>query len=305
MLFTISKTTLSAVNLTKFDREKELQKLIESNLEQVFGCRFIATEFPTGEVHAGRIDTLALSEENNPVIIEYKKKMSPNLINQSLFYLAWIQDHRGDFEIVAQKTLGNQVQVDWSDIRVICIAPDYKKYDLHAVQVMGANLELWTYQLFANNSLYLEKALQESTATSSANDFKELTAGQKAALSRKTGSYTVEQHFENKPTDIQDLARAIQEFVVGLDSTIEEVPKKFYIAYKLSKNFICMRIQQGKIKINAGLDPKKVDAPKQLSPKDATGDHYGTCNLELSIKNLKDLELAKPLLERAYQKTGG
>lgn len=297
---------MSAVDQTNFGREKELQELVESNLELVFGCRFIATEFPTGEVHAGRIDTLALSEESNPVIIEYKKKESSNLINQSLFYLAWIKDHRGDFQVEAQKALGDEVQVDWSDIRVICIAPDYKKYDLHAVQVMGTNLELWTYRLFTNNSLYLEKkALQESTATSSSNDFKELTAGQKAALSRKTGSYTVEEHFENKPADMQDLARAIEEFVVGLDSAIEEVPKKFYIAYKLSKNFICMRIQRGKIKINAGLDPKKVDVPKQLNSKDATGDHYGTCNLELSIKNLKDLELAKPLLERAYQKTGG
>ena len=37
--------------------------------------------------HAGRIDSLALSEEDNPVIIEYKKVESSELINQSLFYL--------------------------------------------------------------------------------------------------------------------------------------------------------------------------------------------------------------------------
>ena len=305
MLFLISKGKLSAVNPTKFDREKELQKLIESNLEQVFGCRFIATEFPTGEVHAGRIDTLALSEEKNPVIIEYKKKKSSDLINQSLFYLAWIQDHRGDFEIAAQKTLGNEVQVDWSDIRVICIAPDYTKYDLHAVQVMGTNLELWVYRLFANDSLYFEKARRRYTVTSSTNDSKELTAGQKAALSRKTGVYTVEQHFEKKPADIQDLARSVQEFIVGLDSAIEEVPKKNYIAYKLSKNIICMQFQRDKVRMYVKLDPKQADAPRQLSPRDMTKiGHYGTGNLELSVKNLDDFELAKPLLEQAYQRAG-
>lgn len=52
---------------------KDLQTLIENNLITVFNCRFIASEFSTGAIHAGRIDTLALSEDNNPVIIEYKK----------------------------------------------------------------------------------------------------------------------------------------------------------------------------------------------------------------------------------------
>jgi len=70
------------------------------------------------------------------------------LINQSLYYLSWINDHRGDFEIAIQKSLGKDVNVDWSDIRVICIAPNYRKYDLHAVKMMGANIELWTYRLF-------------------------------------------------------------------------------------------------------------------------------------------------------------
>jgi len=31
-------------------------------------------------------------------------------------------------------------------VRVICLAPSYKKYDLHAVQVMGASIEPRTYR---------------------------------------------------------------------------------------------------------------------------------------------------------------
>src|SRR3954462_10802358 len=132
-LFQIAKDKLSTIAQENFLAEKELQRLIESNLGPVFSCRFVASEFPTGPQHAGRIDTLALSEDNNPVIIEYKKVESAQLINQSLYYLSWIQDHRGDFEIAAQKKLGD-VKVDWSDVRVICIAPNYTKYDMHAVQ---------------------------------------------------------------------------------------------------------------------------------------------------------------------------
>ena len=163
-LFSVSETNLTTVAQTNFPSEKYLQKLIEKNLQAVFGCQFVASEYSTGAQHAGRIDTLALSEDNNPVIIEYKKVESSDLINQSLFYLAWIQDHRGDFAIAAQKALGSSVSVDWSSIRVICIAPNYKKYDLHAAQVMGAGLELWTYRLFTNGSLYLEEVFQKSAA---------------------------------------------------------------------------------------------------------------------------------------------
>ena len=71
-------------------------------------CRLVATEFSTGAQHAGRIDTLALSEDNNPVIIEYKNVESSDLITQSLFYLAWIHDHKGDFEIAAQVALSEK-----------------------------------------------------------------------------------------------------------------------------------------------------------------------------------------------------
>ena len=40
------------------------------------------------------------------------------LINQSLFYLSWIQDHQGDFEIAVQRSLG-KVEKD--------VASDFKK----------------------------------------------------------------------------------------------------------------------------------------------------------------------------------
>ncbi len=57
----------------------------EIQVETVFSCRFVATEFSTWGQHAGRIDTLGLSEDGNPVIVEYKKVESSELINQSLY----------------------------------------------------------------------------------------------------------------------------------------------------------------------------------------------------------------------------
>ena len=176
-LFHVRDGLLEPIEQTTFTAEKALQHLIERNLGAVFNCRLVATEFSTGPQHGGRIDTLALSEDDNPVIIEYKKSKSSELITQSLFYLSWIHDHRGDFELAAQRALGTSVAVDWSDVRVICIAPNYRKYDLHAVQVMGANIELWSYRLFKNSSIYLEEVLQKGSSLFQMGDYVTLQCG--------------------------------------------------------------------------------------------------------------------------------
>ena len=314
-IFDISGDKLFAVEQLNFDLEKDLQSLIEKNLETVFNCRFIASEFSTGAQHAGRIDSLALSEEDNPVIIEYKKVESSELINQSLFYLHWIQDHKGDFEIAVQKKLGSTVKVDWSDVRVICIAPNYKKYDLHAVQVMGANIELWKYRLFSNKSLYLEEVFHTSKmATASvsssiqSNGYKNpimVEAGRKAALTRATASYTFEEHVEGKSQEIQRLTALIREFVLELDESIEEVPKKFYVAYKISQNIMCMEVKVKNIKLFLKLKPS--DIPKDTKNyRDVSSiGHQGSGDVEFSVASEDEFEEMKEFISKAYNKVGG
>ena len=309
-LFEIAKENMSPVSQTNFDSEKHLQSLVEKNLETIFNCRLIATEFFTGAQHAGRIDTLALSEDNNPVIIEYKKIESSDLINQSLFYLSWIQDHRGDFEIAVQKKLGHGVEVDWSDVRVICIAPGYKKYDLHAVKVMGANIELWRYRIYTNQMLYFEEVFKQtypenSVSVETGKDPVMVAAGKKAAVTRATGSYTFEQHIEGKSEKIQALVHAIQEYILGLDTAIEQSPKKMYVAYKISQNIACMEVQTQLVRLFLKLKPSDIeDAPKIYRDVTNIG-HYGTGEAEFTIKSERDIEIAKPYIELAYQKVGG
>jgi predicted transport protein len=308
-LFGMVKGSLNAVAQSNFKDEKSLQRLIEQNLGVVFNCRLVATEFSTGQQHAGRIDTLALSEDDNPVIVEYKKVESSELITQSLFYLAWLRDHHGDFEIAVQKALGPKTPVDWSDIRVICIAPNYKKYDLHAVQMMGANIELWSYRLFANDTFYLEEVFQRSVALSGQQQGVKnpvmVAAGKKAAITKANASWTFQQHIDNKPTPVRDLALAVQEFMMGLDPSMEEAPKKLYVAYRTTQNIVCMEVQKQKLLLFLKLDPKKVPGPKGLARDVSDVGHFGTGDLEVTVRTAADLEAAKPYLTKAYENVGG
>lgn len=312
-LFAIDRTQIDSVEYTNFKTEKQLQSLVEKNLATIFNCRFVASEFSTGVQHGGRIDTLALSEDNNPVIIEYKKVESSELINQSLFYLSWIHDHKGDFEIAAQKQLGHDIEVDWSDVRVICIAPGYRKYDLHAVKVMGANIELWRYRLFTNSTMYFEEMYREAysnentsgSVSYSGKNPVMVAAGKKAAITRTTGTYTFEEHLEGKPEKIKDLVLALQEFILGLDTAIEQAPKKLYIAYKISQNIACVEVQKRNVRLVLKLKSTEIKNPPSIYRDVTNIGHYGTGDAEFTINTKKDIETVKTFIEQAYRKVGG
>lgn len=307
-LFSISDSLLSSVQQTNFDEEKHLRLLIEKNLQPVFNCRFVASEFSTGSVHSGRIDTLALSEDNNPVIIEYKKVESSAVINQSLFYLAWIHDHRGDFQVAARKSLGSDIEIDWSDVRVICIAPNYRKYDLYAVQVMGVSLELWTYRLFRNETIYLEEVFQKTLVKTADLDQKNsilVGANKKASLKHRIEAYTYEGHTKNKPAHIVELAEDVREFVLQLDTAMEEAPRKQYVAYKISQNIVCMELRRDKLLLYLKLNPTLIEPLPELARDVREVGHYSTGDLELSVSSTEDFEVAKQYIEFAYQNVGG
>jgi predicted transport protein len=130
-------------------------------------------------------------------------------------------------------------------------------------------------------------------------------AGKKAAHVRATATYTFEEHFEGKSKRIQDLMYKIREYITSLDSAIEEVPKKFYIAYKSSKNIVCMEAKGKNIKLFVKLKPSEIlEPPKRYRDVSNIG-HYGTGEVEFTVSTPEEFEETKKYIELAYNKIGG
>jgi hypothetical protein len=104
--FKLSSDHVTELTVSSMALEKSLQTLIERHLETFLGVTFLASEYSTGPKTGGRMDTLGIDENGAPVIIEYKKATNANVINQGLFYLDWLLDHRGDYELLVIKSLG-------------------------------------------------------------------------------------------------------------------------------------------------------------------------------------------------------
>jgi hypothetical protein len=167
-LFRVMPAGVTALQGESVTVERTLQSMMERYLEEFLGVRFLASEYVTGKTHGGRIDTLGIDENMSPVIIEYKRSLNENVINQGLFYLDWLLDHRAEFTLLAMSKLGPGVEkkIDWLGTRLICIASDFTNYDEHAVSQINRNIELVRYRSFGSELMLLE--LVNATATTTA-----------------------------------------------------------------------------------------------------------------------------------------
>jgi predicted transport protein len=97
----------------------------------------------------------------------------------------------------------------------------------------------------------------------------------------------------------------IRDYIISLDSSIEEIPKKNYIAYKTSQNIVCLQTYKKKITLYLKLNPEEIiQIPSQGRDVKNIG-HYGTGDFELNIKDIKDFEDTKHFINDAYKNIGG
>jgi len=285
---------LEGLERSAFKLEKELQKLIEANSETLFGIRFLASEHSTGDKHGGRIDSLGLDENGTPVIVEYKLSSSQSVISQGLYYLDWLLDHHGDFELLVQKKLGASEVVDWSSPRVMCVAESYSKYDSYAVTSIGANIELVTYSLFGAGFLGIDTIGSGVEALGPKKPPKPKPA--------ELVTYTSEQHLKNAKGELKAVADELFEFLSGLGDNVSVNAVKNYIAFRTTRNFCCLEPHQKHIFLYLALDPvvgKDCDFCRDVRKIG----HFGTGDLEVRIELAEQVEKAKELALKAYEKT--
>lgn len=277
--------------------EKSLQDLLEANLEPLLGLRFLASEHSTGVRHGGRIDSLAIDENGSPVIIEYKRSTNENVINQGLFYLDWLLDHRSEFELLVIKRLGQEAAdgLDWSAPRLLCIAGGFTRYDEHAVQQMGRSIDLIRYRRFGDDLLLLE--LVNATIAKA-----EPAKSTQTAYASAT-DYNVADRLAGLEGPLRDLYEELQTYLLALGEDVQEKITKLYVAFKRLKNFACVDVQSGKgvLYLFLKVNPDRVTLEDGYTRDVRKIGHWGTGDLEVTLRTHADLERAKGLIQESYE----
>src|SRR5215212_6540887 len=99
VLFNLYKDNkLSQIDEVSFNLEKDIQKIVENNIQSLFSLEFVASEFFLDGL---RIDTLGFDNESRSfVIIEYKKDRNFTVIDQGYAYLALLLSNKADFVLL-------------------------------------------------------------------------------------------------------------------------------------------------------------------------------------------------------------
>ncbi|MFB8203123.1 DUF5655 domain-containing protein [Kitasatospora purpeofusca] len=273
--------------------ERHLQVLIERNMAIMLRVRFLDSEVSTGTVHAGRIDSLGLDEDGSPVVVEYKRGRDGNVINQGLFYMAWLRDHQADFEALVSGKLGPDAvgEVDWTNPRIICVAAEYSRYDRHAVAEIGRRIDLVEYQYFGEDLLSLD--LVASTAGASSR------AGQGGTGAPTAGLRTVAQRLAGAPVEVQTLYKELDGRLLAFGDA-HSVELRHYIAYRRSGNFATVKVLNGGLRVFLRLDPRSVTLEAGFTRDVSRIGHHGTGDLEVRISSAADLDRAVPLLRASF-----
>nr|WP_242405353.1 DUF5655 domain-containing protein [Komagataeibacter xylinus] len=308
-LFQISDNKASELSGSSAPLERALQTLFEKNLETLLGVRFLASEYST--THGGRMDTLGLDENSYPVIIEYKRNINENVINQGLFYLDWLMDHKADFRLLVQENMGKEKAdaIEWSAPRLICIAADFTRYDLHAIKQMGRNIELIRYRRFGQDLLMLDLLTSVSSSRVSQpviNPSMPMTDGAMAVAGSAKGATRHKTNSESLADAGEALTNLYSDTVAYLLSLGDDVTQKTlncYFAFRRIKNFVCLEVKPtlDVLRLYLKVDPDTVALEKGFTRNVKNKGHFGTGDLEVTLRNLNDLERAKPLIEKSYE----
>jgi hypothetical protein len=137
-------------------------------------------------------------------------------------------DHRAEFEHLVRDRLGVTAasQVLWSGSRLICIADDFTRYDVHGAREHQRSIDLVRYRLFGSDLLELE------TVASVSGSMQRARRAQRRAVARAAAGV--------QGASMVELAGAVDEVLLGLGDGVNRIERKTYRAYQRLRNFACL-----------------------------------------------------------------
>lgn len=303
-IFNLKSENLSQIKEMPFKLEREIQSLVERNLDILLGLELVKSEFTiSGTVQQLRIDTLAFDTRSKAfVIIEYKQDKNFSVVDQGYAYLSVMLNNKADFILEYNESCGKvlkKTDVDWSQSRVIFISQAFTPYQKEAINFKDLPIALWEIKQFSNQTISFEE-IRKLNATES---IKTVSAGNSAvdSVSKVVVVYTENDRLKDIPEDILELYGQLRERILELGN-VEIKATKLYVAFTVNgSNFTDIAIQKKALKLWINLPKGGLEDPYKLARDVANIGHHGNGDYQLSISNADKLDYIITLIKQGYQ----
>ena len=268
--------------------EKQLQKYVEKYLKNLLGCYLLKSFY---KIPGGEIDTLAITEDGVPCIIEYKHKKEDTILNQIVFYYDWLDQRPTKFEferIVKENEITKKSVIDWSKVRLICIAEEYSKWDISLIKHLDSEIECYSYtyhkgELDIHLDPHINQFKKQRYTESKSTVVKELTL----------------ENFRNKADEKgKKLLDAVRERVLKLGEDIEEGFTPEYIKYFVDTTFFAIHVRKNWLILHLRVNEATFKDPKGIA-KDVSSRNW-TVTREIKFSEIEELDYILSLIEQAY-----
>jgi len=285
-LFRFEKGKAQRIRNKEFPNEIELHKLIDRNLRELFGLRYIKDEYITDK--HGRIETLAIDEANRPVVIEYKKNKESGQLTQANRYITWVKQNPDSFELLVRKNISKfDGKIDFFNPRIICFAQEYSIDD--KCLALALNAELWKYRYYENDTMTIIR--EEEPEQLIRNKSTGKTSIEKIKRESRSAK-SIEEHFEGASELLIGLFQKINERILDISADIEIYTTNAEIIYKTSLNFAYLAVQKknNALRILLRSENGKLNDPLALTEEIPKTHNYGKITHQMHVSPRKDNE---------------
>jgi predicted transport protein len=281
-----------------FKLEREIQKLFESNLQDIMGLDVVKSEFT---IKNKRIDTLAFDTKTRAfTIIEYKRDKNISVVDQGFTYLSLMLENKADFIIEYNENNTKPLKredVDWSQTRVAFVSQSFTDNQVLATNFKDIAIELWEVKQYEDNLITIHNIKKTQSAESIKPISQQNQVFKKVADEIKV--YSEEDNLAIASEEIVELYERFKSAILNLSDGIEVKPQKFYIAFKKDKNIADLQIQKNSIKIFINKKKGSLDDPKKLMRDVSEIGHWGNGDYQVQVSNDENLEYIMSLVKQA------
>lgn len=307
-IFKIENEKFKKIKNKDFDYERDMQALVEKNLEEIFGLEFVSgalnKEFSVKNQHQTLyMDTFAYDPQTNSfVIIEYKKGSSYSVIDQGYAYLSGLLNNKADFVLEYNERKEGNVKkddIDWSQSRVIFISREFTPYQKGAIEFRDLPFELWEIELLEGDIVSLNPIKAAQTQES----ITKLAKGVKTIdeVSKEIKTFTYEDHAKRAPEKTLALLESLREKIFAMDPNIKEKPVQSYLGYKFDwYNFAAIHVYHDKLQVDVRTKNIANDPEKRFKVIPSTNKPNLRPVWRMMVNDKKDIDYAMKVIQGSF-----